>query len=87
MHDWILTVEFDPGSSEEYPEGEALACYCYVLNDWAVDEEDLEPEELVLKGASITMRADVLGYLESTLRWVTRNSVPVRMELKRNGPR
>lgn len=85
MHEWLLTVECNaPGTNweEVFPEGDAVAFYSFVHKVWVLDEEGYE-EDITLDGNIVTLRADVLQYLEFAIDWVMCNLIPVKMELKR----
>ena len=87
-HDWQLKVEFgyeydDPEMHEETPEKEAETFYHFVLADWGVDAEDIEQDELVLDGATVTVRADVLDYLSRLIYFATMHTIPKSVTLTR----
>lgn len=87
-HDWKLVIEFgyrydDPELHESTAEKEAETFRKFVLADWGVDQEDIEPDELVRDGATVTVRADVLDYLSRLIYFVLMHTIPKSVTLTR----
>lgn len=88
--DWILHMEFNSVAEDKetrltdpFPCGDKCAVYQELLREWCMEEEDIEEGEIVLGDNTITVRADVLDYLTSILRWTLMHTIPKKVELTR----
>jgi len=86
-HDWKLTVRFGYEYDDVLPsptgEEEAKQFVAYVLKDWAMDAEDLDPGEMIRNGSKVTITEDNLQYLETAVRYIMLQTVPKKFSVKR----
>lgn len=85
-HDWTLTVQFgyDYDDQDVTGEEEAETFKRFLLADWALDEDELQPGEIVVEGDTVTVRVDVLDYLSSAIRTVLGITIPKKLHIDRN---
>jgi len=83
---WKLTVQF--GYSYGYlpvvtGEAEAQAFAKRMLDEWCIEREDLDEDEMVVQGDTVTIQVDVLDYLTGAVRWITGNTIPKKLHIDR----